>query len=83
MTGCSQIYTNHLTRVTLLNVNTEKDINWDGICWKMWSADKLWKRWANLKVDVKVDVSMSHRGEYKFYCTVLQYLQYLQIPSNC
>ena len=58
----SQIYANCSTRVTLL----EEDVNWDGIHWKMWSTNKLWKRWANLKVDVKVDVSMSHQGEHLF-----------------
>ena len=50
----------------LLNIDMEEEGNWDGICWKMWSTDKLWKRWANLKVDVKDDVSMSHQGEHLF-----------------
>ena len=60
MVSCSQIYANHSTRVVLLNIDMEEEVNWDGICWKMWSADKLWKRWADLKVDVKVDTNMSH-----------------------
>ena len=66
MVSCSQIYANRSTRVTLLNVDTEGDVNWDGICWKTWSANKLRKRWADLKADAKVDVSMSHRGEHIF-----------------
>ena len=66
MVGCSQIYANCSTRIALLNVDMEEDINWDGICWKTQFADKLQKRWANLKVDVKVDVSMSHQGEHLF-----------------
>ena len=69
MVSHSQIYVNCLTRVALLNVDTEEDVNWDAICWKMWPANKLWKRWAGLKADAKVDKSMSHQGEYKFYCT--------------
>lgn len=56
----SQIYTDWLTRVVLLNVNVEEDVNWAKLCWKMWIADQLWKRWANLKADAKVDTSMSH-----------------------
>ena len=60
MVRCSQIYTNHLTRVALLNVDMEEDVNWDGLCWKTWSAKKLWKRWGDLKADAKVDTSMSH-----------------------
>ena len=68
MVSRSQIYANRLTRVALLNVDTEEDVNWDAICWKTWSADKLRKRWAGLKADAKVDEGMSHRGEYKIYC---------------
>ena len=51
----------------MLKVNAEEDINWDRLCWKMWSADKLHMRWAELKVDVEVDASMSHRGKYSSY----------------
>ena len=29
MVSHSHIYTNHLTRVTLLNIDTEEDVNWD------------------------------------------------------
>ena len=66
MVSRSQIYANCSTRVAHLNVETEEDVNWNGICWKTWSAEKLRKRWADLKADAKVDASMSHRGEYFF-----------------
>ena len=51
----------------MLNIDTEEDINWDGLCWKMWSANKLCMRWAELKVDAEVDMSMSHQGKYSSY----------------
>ena len=54
----------------LLNLGAEKDINWVELScrgWNGWSADKLQKRWAVLKVKAKVDARATHRGEFKDY----------------
>jgi hypothetical protein len=64
----TRIYTDHSARVALLKLDTEEDINWDELSWNVWSAEKLRKRWADLKAKAKVNTGTSHRGEYISYC---------------